>query len=275
MSEFAHRRQWGPTPRYDYVKAYRHPDKTFKIISGSCSVESEHQVYSIAQKVAAAGANYLRGGIYRAGTYPNRTVQFGYVDEYLIKAFHDAAHKNGLKNIIEVIGYEQPRMKILEKYCDVFQVGARAMQHYALLRELGRWGKPVFLKRHPGSTVDECLGAVEHLLTAGVKDVSIIERGSVSYLTDSRWTPCVHIIPSIKSICDIPVIWDASHSTGRRDFVEPVAIAGVAAGAAGLLVEAHEDPEKSMSDADQAITIEQLEKIIRKSKLIRRINKWM
>lgn len=271
MSEFAHRRQFGPTPRYDYVKAYVPPNNEFKIISGSCSVESEYQIYRIAEIVKEAGANYLRGGIYRAGTYPNRNVRYGYVDESLIKDYSDAAKKNGLKNIIEVIGYGEDHMKMLSKYCDVFQVGARAMQHYPLLRDLGRWGKPVFLKRHPGTTVDECLGAVEHLLTAGVKDVSIIERGSSTYHTDCRWTPSIHIVPSIKSICNVPIIWDASHSTGRRDIVENVALAGVAAGANGLLVECHEEPERSISDADQAITPETLRRIIDKTNKIRGI----
>jgi len=269
--DFSNKRIWGPNPSYDYVKAYVPPNDEFKIISGSCSVESEYQVNRIAKIVKEAGANYLRGGVYRAGTYPNRTIKYGYVDEHLIKSYSEAAKANGLKNIIEVISYQPDQLEILAKYCDVFQVGARAMQHYPLLRTLGKWGKPVFLKRHPGSTVDECLGSVEHLLTGGVKDVSIIERGSSTYHNDVRWTPTPHVVASINSICRVPVIWDASHSTGRRDLVESIALSGVAVGADGLLVECHEEPEKSMSDADQAVTPETLKSIIDKTNKIRGI----
>jgi 3-deoxy-7-phosphoheptulonate synthase len=271
MSEFAHKRQFGPTPSYDFVKAYRRPDRDFKIISGSCSIESEFQVFELASIIAPMGVTHMRGGVYRAGTYPNRIVRYGYVDEYLIKSFHDAAHANDMKNVIEVIEYDEARIEMLAKYCDVFQIGARAMQHYPLLRSIGSRGKPVFLKRHPGSTVDETLGAVEHLLTAGAKDVSIIERGSSTFHNDVRWCPSVHVIPSIHSICDVPVIWDASHSTGRMDIVKDVCLAGVAAGADGILVECHKTPEKSLSDAEQAITPNTLLSIIEKSKKIRDI----
>jgi 3-deoxy-7-phosphoheptulonate synthase len=267
--EFSSRRSWGPKPSYDYVKAYVPPSNEFKIISGSCSVESEYQVNRIAKIVKDAGANYLRGGVYRAGTYPNRTIRYGWVDEGLIKSYSEAAKENGLKNIIEVLDYSPKSMDMISKYCSVFQVGARQMQNYQLLRALGQYDKPVFLKRHPGSTVDECIGSVEHLLTGGVKDVSIIERGSSTYHTDVRWTPSIHVPCSISSICRVPVIWDASHATGRRDLVPNIALAGVAVGAQGILVECHEDPEKSMSDADQAVTPETLRKIIDKTNKIR------
>lgn len=271
MNEFAHRRQWGPTPRYDYVKAYVPPNNEFKIISGSCSVESEYQINRIANIVKSLGATHLRGGVFSAGSYANRNVRFGWKDESLIKDYHHAAKSNGLKNIIEVLDYSPKSMDMISKYCDVYQVGARQMQNYQLLRTLGQYDKPVFIKRNMGSTVDECLGAVEHLLTGGVKDVSIIERGSSTFLTDVRWTPCVHIIPSIGSICKIPVIWDASHSTGRRDIVESIALAGVAAGASGILIECHEDPPNSLTDPDQAVTPETLERILKKIDKIREI----
>lgn len=269
--DFSNKRNFGPTPTYDLVKSYVPIDKEFKIISGSCSVESEYQIFRIAKIVKDSGANYLRGGVFRAGTFPNRIIRFGWIDEWLIKSYHDAAKANNLKNIIEVLDYSDNSMNMISKYCDVFQVGARSMQNYSLLRLLGKYNKPVFLKRHPGCTIDECLGSVEHLLTGGVKEVSIIERGSSTYHNDSRWTPTVHVIPSIRSICSIPVIWDASHSTGRRDIVESIALAGVACGSMGLLVECHEYPEKSFSDADQAITPDILKRIILKTNKIRGI----
>ncbi len=255
LTEFNHRRSWGPKPSYDFVKAYSPYDKSFKFIAGPCSVESEFQIHQIAKIVSSAGATHLRGGIYRAGTYPNRLVRYGLIDESLIKAYSDAAKQNGLKNIIEVLDYTDYTLSILSKYCDAFQVGARAMQHYPLLRKLGETGKPIFLKRHPGSTVDEFLGSAEHLLTAGVKDLTLIERGTSTYHNDVRWTPSVHVISSVKSICDIPIVFDASHSTGRRDIVPNMALAGVAAGANGVLIEVHTHPDKSISDADQALDV--------------------
>lgn len=271
MSEFAHKRTWGPTPIYDYVKAYAPVDNSFHIISGSCSVESEDQIYSIAKIVSGLGATHLRGGVFRAGTYPRRDMHFGYVDMSLIRHYHQAAKENGLKNIIEVIEYKEETVDKLAECCDVFQVGARATQHYPLLRFLPKYGKPIYLKRNVGITVDETLGAVEHLLTAGAKDIRIIERGSSTFMNDSRWTPVVHVIPSIKSICRVPVIWDASHATGRRDIVPSVCLAGVAAGASGILVECHENPTKSLSDADQAVEPKILSEIISKTKKIREI----
>ncbi len=252
MSEFSHKRTWGPKPKYDLVKQYKHPNKDFVIVSGSCSVESEYQVNRIAEVVKYAGATHLRGGVFRAGTYPGDN--FGWVVEPLIKAFHQAAGKYGLKNIIEVLDYSHESFDLIDQYCDVFQIGARSQQNYSLLRKIGRYGKPVFLKRNTGTTVDEWLGSAEHLLAGGVKELHLIERGSSTFHNDVRWTPCIHTIPSVKSICDIPVIMDASHGTGRRDLVPALTLAGVAAGARGILVECHEVPELSLSDADQAIT---------------------
>lgn len=162
-------------------------------------------------------------------------------------------------------------MDFLNENCDVFQVGARAQQHYQLLRTLGQYDKPIFLKRNTGCTVDEVLGSCEHLLVGGAKEIYIIERGSSTFHTDVRWAPMPHIIPSIKSICDIPVIMDASHSTGRRDLVPSMTLAGVAAGADGVLIEVHDNPEKSLSDADQAIDLNTFKDLIDKINSIRRI----
>lgn len=248
---FRFRRQWGPPPVYPRVMCYKPPHTGFTVVAGPCSVESAEQILNLAYYVKACGATHLRGGVFRAGTYPGKS--FGYVDEKLIQNYHGAAQMNGLQNIIEIIDYSDAALEMVLKYADCVQVGARAMQHYPLLRKLGSLNKPVFLKRHPGSTVDEWLGAAEHVLTAGCPELYLIERGTSSYHTDVRWCPTVHTIPSVQSICNIPVVFDASHSTGRRDFVTPMALAGVAAGANGLLCEVHFSPEKSLSDADQAI----------------------
>lgn len=266
---FSHNREWGPTPNYPLVKEYKRPNDDFVIISGSCSVESDYQVNSIARMVKHAGATHLRGGVFRAGTYPKQGAHFGWVDQELIKSFHEAAKSNGLKNIIEVLDYSEESFDKIVNFCDVFQVGARSQQNYSLLRKLGQYGKPVFLKRNTGCTVDEWLGSAEHLLIGGVKELYLIERGSSTLHNDVRWTPCIHTIPSVKSICDIPVIMDASHGTGRSDLVEPVTLAGVAAGASGILVETHEDPEMSLSDKEQAITPNEFQLLMKKVSKVR------
>ncbi len=268
---FAHQRKFGPTPKYERVLNYTPPNNNFVIIAGPCSVESETHIQKMAYKVASMGATHLRGGVFRAGTYPNPQGKFGYVDDDLLKAFRKASEQWGLKNIIEILDYTEEQVDRMAKYCDAFQVGARSQQNYTLLRTIGYWGKPVFLKRNVGCTVDEWLGSAEHLLLGGVKELYLIERGTSTLHNDVRWTPCVHTIPSVKSICKIPVIMDASHGTGRRDLVPHLTLAGVAAGAGGILVEVHENPEKSLSDPEQAITPEDFQSLISKVKKIREI----
>lgn len=249
MSDYKYKRRFGPTPHYELVENYKWADSKFIKIFGPCSVESEYQISYVAKYVAEAGATHLRGGLFRAGTYTNKN--FGWVTRDLMEAYYKAARRNGLENIIEILDYRD--VNDVGQYCTAFQVGARQMQNYTLLREVGRAGKPVFIKRGTGATVDEWLGAADQVLNAGAKEIYLIERGSSTFHNDSRWTPCIHTIPSVKSICNVPVIFDASHSTGRRDLVEPMALAGVAAGAAGILVETHLDPDKSISDSEQAL----------------------
>jgi len=144
---------------------------------------------------------------------------------------------------------------------------------HLLLRKLGASNRPVFVKRNPGATLDEWLGAAEHVLTAGCKEIYLIERGSSSHLTHVRWDLSISLIPAIKAITKIPVIVDASHGTGRRDLVEPMTLAGVAAGAGGILVEVHEDPDKSLSDPDQAVTPKDFEILMSKVHKIRGVLK--
>jgi 3-deoxy-7-phosphoheptulonate synthase len=160
---------------------------------------------------------------------------------------------------------------MINHYCDCFQIGARSQQNYSLLRKLGKFDKPIFLKRNTGCTVDEWLGSAEHLLIGGAEEIYLIERGSSTFHNDVRWTPTIHVIPSVKSICEIPVIVDASHSTGRRDLVPPITLAGIAAGADGFLVEVHTNPDKSLSDAEQAIDPETFEKLMKNAEILKKI----
>lgn len=266
---FSEKRLFGPTPRYELVKQYERPNNDFVIIAGPCSMESKTQLTNIAKYVSVNGATHLRSGVFRAGTFPGQN--FGWIDKELIKYFHETAYDFGMRNIIEVLEYSERSFDLIAPYCDAFQVGARSQQNYSLLKILGQYDKPVFLKRNTGCTVDEWLGSAEHLLKGGVKELYLIERGSSTFHNDVRWAPCIHTIPSVKSICDIPVIVDACHSTGRRDLVEPMTLAGVAAGAQGILVETHTNPEQSLSDADQACSPETFKSIVNKVNNIRKV----
>lgn len=182
--EFAFKRVWGPVPKYPLVMAYEPPTNDFITIAGPCSVESPEQIHAMADFVGRYGATYLRGGVFRAGTYPGKT--FGYVEKELIQNYYGAAKFAKIKNIIEVLDYSEYQMDMIAKLCDAFQVGCRQMQNYTLLRLLGCYKKPVFLKRHPGSTLDEWLGAAEHLLAGGVRELYLIERGSSTHLNHVR-----------------------------------------------------------------------------------------
>jgi len=258
---FANKRTWGPKPNYPNVLKYKHSDhkqEPFIFIAGPCSVENESQIKWAAEKAKAAGATHLRGGVFRAGTYPGE--KFGYVDETLIKIYHSAAKDNGLKNIIEVLDYSPETLEMVEDYSDCFQVGARQMQNYTLLDKLSKFKRQVFLKRNMGATLDEWLGSAEYLLRGEASPV-LIERGSSSFVDHVRWDLSISIIPAIREICQIPVIIDASHGTGRRDLVGPMTGAGVMAGANGCLIEFHPQPLDSLSDSDQAINGEAFRRI--------------
>lgn len=261
-----YKRTWGPTPSYELVKNYVPPDKEFVIISGPCSVEHELQIHSIAKHIKGF-ATHLRGGTFRTGTYPSNG--WGLIPEHLLEAHQRAAHDNELKNIMEVLDYSTHAFDLYLKHADCFQVGSRQMQNYSLLRMVAQSGKPVFLKRNQGSTLDEWLGAAEHLLFHGAKEIYLVERGSSTFLDHVRWDLSISIIPAAQSITRIPIICDASHGTGRSDLVAPMAYAGVAAGADGLLIECHDNPSKSLSDKEQAITPNEFIDIIIKSYLIR------
>lgn len=265
---FAEQRRWGPAPHYPLVKEYVPPNNDFVVIAGPCSMESEDQINKISMLVKLSGATHLRSGVFRAGTYPGKN--FGWIDKSLIEAYRQAALAHGLKNIIEVLEYSEYSFELINENCDVFQIGARSQQNYSLLRKIGQYNKPVFLKRNMGSTLDEFLGSAEHLLVGGVKELHLIERGGASIYNHTRWELCISMIPAIKSICNIPVIIDPAHGTGRRDLVEPMALAGVSAGAAGVLIEVHTDPEKSISDHEQAISPEAFKTIMNKVTKIRK-----
>lgn len=268
-SEFSQRRTWGPKPNYPLVQEYRPPkDQKFILIAGPCSVESAEQIEEVARYVSARGATHLRGGVFRAGTYPGDN--FGLVDEKLLEAYANAAKKNGLKNIIEVLDYSPGALEIVNRYADCLQIGCRQMQNYSLLRKVAAYGKQTFLKRHPGATIDEWLGAAEHLLRGGsFCDPVLIERGSSSHSNHVRWDLSISMIPAVQQLTQIPILVDGSHGTGRRDLVSAMTLAGVAAGADGCLIETHPNPSQSLSDADQALGLEEFSALVTKINLVR------
>ncbi len=273
MNEFAMKRSYGPTPNYPLSVAYRRPSNEFISIGGPCSLESEEQINIIAKHVATNGGTHLRAGVFRAGTYPGKV--FG-LQDHLLRPYRDAAIKYGLKNIIEVLDYTDRSLTMLSDYCDCFQVGARSQQNYSLLRKLGALGKPIFLKRNPGSKIDELIGSCEHILTGQSEsdvesEVYLVERGSSTFEDHSRWTLSVSMIAALKQIIRVPVIVDGSHSSGRRDLVGAMTLAGIAAGADGCLIEVHPNPELSISDSDQAVDFNEYESIMKRVFKIREV----
>lgn len=255
MTDFRFRRTWGPTPRYPRVRAWDGP-RAFTVITGPCSIESQEQAVECAAAVARVrdllplGTQvYMRGGVYRAGTYPPE--KFG-MQHGLLRAWREAATAHGLKIVVEVLDVRE--LDAVHQVADAIQVGARQSQGYALLREVSKTSKPVFLKNGAGMRLDEILGACEYLVQ-GPCQPRIIIRGSASFHDHVRWDMSVSLVPAIKAITRVPVLVDPSHGTGRRDLVRPMGLAGVAAGADGILVEMHPRPEQSISDADQAVGV--------------------
>ncbi len=260
MSDFATRRSWGPKPNYPFVRASKPWRGGLITIAGPCSVESPAQIDQIARAVAKlppGGLTLLRGGIWKAGTYPPPAKEFGLKLERL-RWLRDAGRAHGLKTIAEVIDIRD--LERIDRHVDAFQVGARQGQGYTLLTELARSKKPVILKRGAGMKLDEFLGAAEYLARGKCQPI-LVERGGASLHDHVRWDLSISMIPAIKALTGLPILVDGSHGTGRRDLVAPMTYAGLAAGADGFLVEVHPVPEKSCTDTDQAYPLSGLEQL--------------
>lgn len=230
------------------------------IMAGPCSVESREQVSRIAKKVKAAGGQFLRGGAYKPRTAP---YDFQGLEKVGLTFLKMAADETGLKVITEVL---DPRdVELVNRYTDIFQVGTRNMQNYALLKELGQAKKPVVLKRGMWSSYKEFLLAAEYILAGGNSDVILCERGIRTHVPELRFNLDLNAVPYLQSETHLPVIVDPSHGTGRRDLVRAMSRAAIAAGADGLLIETHFDPENSVSDADQAIDLEEFELLVKET----------
>ena len=233
------------------------------IIAGPCSVENEEQILGLAREVKEAGASILRGGAFKPRTSP---YNFQGLGEEGLKYLTEAGNATGMPVISEITGIGQIE---LFQDVDIIQVGARSMQNFELLKELGRLGKPVLIKRGFSNTLRELLFAADYVMNEGNPNVILCERGIRTFETYTRNTLDLSAVPVLKKLTHLPVMVDPSHATGRSEFVEPMALASVAAGADGIMVEVHDDPVHAVTDGRQAIDPEAFGKLVRKAKALR------
>jgi 3-deoxy-7-phosphoheptulonate synthase len=233
------------------------------VMAGPCSVENRDQIDQVAEAVAASGAKVLRGGAFKPRTSP---YSFQGMGEDGLKLLRAAADRNHLLLVSEVM--DQTQIPLIADYVDILQVGARNMQNYNLLRELGALRKPILLKRGISATIEELLLSAEYILSGGNYDVILCERGIRTFENSTRNTMDISAIPVVKSLSHLPIVADPSHGTGRRDKVLPMARAAVAAGADGLLIEVHHDPDHALSDGAQSLFPRQFAELMDQLRMI-------
>jgi len=232
-------------------------------MAGPCSIENEQQIEMAAEIAAKGGARVIRGGAFKPRSSP---YSFQGLGEEGLKLIRNAADRHNLLVISEVM--DQSQLPLMLDYVDILQVGARNMQNFNLLRAVGSTRKPVVLKRGMSASIEELLLSAEYILAGGNYDVILCERGIRTFETATRNTMDISAIPAVKKLSHLPILGDPSHGTGRREFVAPLARASVAAGADGLLVEVHHDPDRAASDGAQTLKPEQFEEMMRQCKLI-------
>ena len=250
------------TEKYKLVSRHFHPEDTIVdvdgvkiggkevvVMAGPCSVESIEQLREAAKAVKAGGAKFLRGGAFKPRTSP---YDFQGLAEEGLKMLREVADEEGLKVVTEIVGKDD--IELVGKYADVYQVGARNMQNFQLLKALGKAKKPVMLKRGLAATISEWLNAAEYIMAGGNEQVIFCERGIRTYETFTRNTLDLSAVAAIKELSHLPIIVDPSHGTGRWEMVRPMARAAVAAGCDGLIIEVHPHPEVALSDGDQSLT---------------------
>jgi 3-deoxy-7-phosphoheptulonate synthase len=237
--------------------------KEIAVMAGPCSVESREQILTSAKLVAAAGAQFLRGGAFKPRSSPYSFQGMG-LDG--LKLLREVADETGLLVITEVMEISQ--IELMLPYIDCFQVGARNMQNFNLLRELGHVRTPVLMKRGISATIEEVLLSAEYILSGGNYNLLLCERGVRTFETYTRNTMDISAIPVLKKLTHLPVLGDPSHGVGIRDLVPAMALASVAAGADGLLMEMHPNPDKAMSDGAQSLYPEQLQKLMAQLRML-------
>jgi 3-deoxy-7-phosphoheptulonate synthase len=229
------------------------------IIAGPCSVESERQIIETAWIVKEQGAHILRGGVFKPRTSP---YSFQGLREKGLQFLYKAKQETGLPVVTEVVDTED--VPYVEEHVDILQIGSRNMQNYELLKAVGLADKPVLLKRSMSAKLSEFLLSAEYVMSKGNAEVILCERGIRTFVDHSRNTLDLSIVPAIKGMSNLPIIVDPSHATGRSDMIEPMSMAALAAGANGLMIEVHPDPEKSVSDANQALNPQQFSNLMHK-----------
>jgi 3-deoxy-7-phosphoheptulonate synthase len=233
------------------------------VMAGPCSAETEEQVEASAAAVKRAGAKILRGGAYKPRSSP---YSFQGLGEEGLRMLRGAADRHGLKLVTEIMDLSQ--LAEIDKYTDILQVGARNMQNFSLLKELGRARKPVMIKRGISATIEEWLLSAEYVLAGGNMQVMLCERGIRTFETATRNTLDISAIPVIKKLSHLPIVADPSHGAGRRDMVAPMARAAVAAGADALIIEVHHDPDHAMSDGAQSMFPTQFDHLMAELRII-------
>lgn len=250
------------TEKYKLVSRNFHPEDTIVdvdgvkvggkqivVMAGPCSVESIGQLREAAKAVKAGGAQFLRGGAFKPRTSP---YDFQGLAEDGLKMLRQVADEEGLKVVTEIV--DKDDLELVGKYADLYQVGARNMQNFQLLKALGKANKPVMLKRGLSATISEWLNAAEYIMAGGNEQVILCERGIRTYETFTRNTLDLSAVAAVKELSHLPIIVDPSHGTGRWQMVKPMARAAVAAGCDGLIIEVHPHPEVALSDGDQSLT---------------------
>jgi 3-deoxy-7-phosphoheptulonate synthase len=237
--------------------------RALAIIAGPCSVESREQILETAVAVKRSGARFLRGGAYKPRTSP---YEFQGLAEEGLKLLAMAREETGLKIVTEVMDVET--LPMVSDYADVLQIGARNMQNFSLLKQLGSIQRPVLLKRGPSATIKEWLMAAEYVVSRGNYQVALCERGIRTFETMTRNTLDLNAVPVLKGLTHLPVLVDPSHGIGLRNHVAAMARAGVAAGADGIMVEVHPHPEKALSDGAQSLTVPEFDELMHQVRMI-------
>ena len=237
--------------------------KEVVIMAGPCVVENEKQIFETARYVKASGAKILRGGAFKPRTSP---YSFQGLEEEGLKLLAQAGKETGLAIVTEVMSVNQ--IDLIAEYTDIYQVGARNMQNFVLLKELGKAKKPILLKRGLSATLEELLLSAEYILSQGNYEVMLCERGIRTFENYTRNTLDLSAIPALKRLSHLPIIVDPSHATGKWRLVSPMAKAAIAAGADGLLIEVHPDPKSSLSDGAQTLKIDNFTKLMKELKPI-------
>jgi 3-deoxy-7-phosphoheptulonate synthase len=236
------------------------------IIAGPCAIESRAQAFGVAEAVRRSGARFFRGGAFKPRTSP---YAFQGLGEEGLKILAEVREVYGLKIVTEAL--DEAGVDMVERYGDMIQIGARSMQNFTLLKRAGRSALPVLLKRGLSATLDEWLLAAEYIMSEGNYNVVLCERGIRTFAQHTRNTLDLAAIPAVRRISHLPVVVDPSHGTGKNYMVTPLARAGVAVGADGLIIEVHDQPERALSDGAQALTIEQYEQLVNEVRAIHEV----